>query len=244
MLGGRSARRQGETLHLLLLDALADHYGGDLPGVDHEIGSDATDEEFAQALTAAGALLLVSIIRMPPVQGKDHAEKRLLNGALAAHPQQGVVGSQFLAHALVEHVIADAELSSRFADRLDYPTAPPRAIEERAREALRAHTPIGQHEADALRLAKAHMFEGIDSLLADPERDAQGAIGWRTTDYELTAAVHAIRMLLGKEYERSQTARDNSGYSNLSATMKIGHIWAPAEKSTFEAMRTVGGDPR
>lgn len=226
-------------MHLLLFDALGDRYGGDLPGVDYKIGPGASDEELVQALTGIGASLLVSIVTMPPVDGKGRAEARLLRGALTGDVTRAIAASRFLAHALVEHAIADAEFTTEFADRLDYETAPPRAIELRSLHALRTHAPIGEADTEVLRDAKAHMFEGKDVFHTDESFQVQGAIGFRSADYQRSAATRAIATLLGSAYDESQTASDNRGYSNLIGSVKTIHMWRPAESQMFETMAAV-----
>lgn len=222
-----------------MLDALADEFGGKLPGADYELDPAASDRELAQALSLSGTWLYSGLIDGPPVHGKGKQESKLLRRAALSDLDRSRAVIRFLTHALNEYGIAYDRLTDAIADRLDFDTTAPLPVQYRAQTALRNEWPISDAEAGVLADAEKWMV-AIREFAGDPEREVQTALAFRRAEAQVTASVYAIEMLLGEGFSSSQNAQDNSGYSNLSGNVKMAHIWSGADAQAFETMRLVG----
>jgi hypothetical protein len=227
-----------DEINGLMLAALADDFRGDVPSVDYDVGPEGTDLELAQALVAWGLFLLIELALNPPLQDESRAEKLLLLEAADRSPARGLQAARFLAHALVDHRLLDREVAIELSDRLDFSPASPRPIQYRAQRALRSEMPIGEAERRVLRQAEQSVRAVRD---LDPEVDVQGAFLFRLNEFQLTASVHAIMLLLLDEFELSQTARDNSGYSNLPGLLNMIEVWKPSEDRVWEVLLAAEG---
>jgi hypothetical protein len=145
---------------------------------------------------------------------------------------------RFLTHALVDYGVARDQLADELSEQLDYPTAPPAPVQYRAQLALREHFPINEAETVLLERAEQDV-RGVLDFADKPDLDVQAAFHTRGVEYKLSAAVHAVEMLLLDDFPRSQTARDNSGDFNVFGSIVTGHIWGEAEKRAIEVMQAV-----
>lgn len=231
--------RQRRTMKAVerTLDALADEFGGTLRGIDTELTRDAGDWELAQAIAAAGGVLLCYIASVPLVK---QITPRTAGRAIKDRPRRVVAASEFLAHALVRQMIDSAEFEAEFAERLDYEAPAPYPVELRALAALRAHLPIPVPEEEALDAARVRLHHAKELFRVNEDLDVQTAIGFRKGAYKLDCAKHALHLLVLAETPQPLSPHELEPVKHeVVSTLTVGGLWQHAERRVLETLRTV-----
>jgi len=158
--------RLSTALDEWMLELLADEFDDEIPGVDYELNTDASDEELSKALWVSGMFLLTGIILTPPLNGRRGArtERRLLRRTAETYRERALNAGRFLTHGIIDLDVLQAQVATRFSHRLDFTARPPAPIEVRAQRALSQHMPIGDGERDVLTQARDSSWRWRRSL--------------------------------------------------------------------------------